>query len=167
MTLRRAAAFGIDWLCIIGYAALLVPFGVLIADRVADLPSWVLNLGTLVLLIVPATIWLAAWERGGWCATPGKRLLGLRVTGPDGPLGWRRSLIRSTLTLAVPWELGHTAVYAFVGGADAVGAACSFAAYGLLLWYLISAARTGRTPYDRHTEALVERVQRDEGRLGA
>jgi uncharacterized RDD family membrane protein YckC len=166
VTLRRAGAFLIDWLCIIGYAALLIPFGLLIGDRVADLPTWVVNAGTFVLLIVPATIWLAAWERGGWCATPGKRLLGLRVTGPDGPLGWRRSLLRSTLKLALPWELGHTAVYAFVAGANAVGAACSFAAYGLLLWYLMSAARTGRTPYDRYTEAQVVRVQPDSGRLG-
>lgn len=162
MILRRIAAFLVDWLLIIGYAALLIPFGLMIRDRVADLPSWALNAGAFVLLIVPVTIWLAAWERGGWRATPGKRLLGLRVgTEAGDALGWRRSLVRNALKLALPWELGHTGVYAFASGADAVGSACTGAAYGLLLWYLMSAARTGRTPYDRTSGSQVERIAPD------
>jgi uncharacterized RDD family membrane protein YckC len=158
VTLRRLAAFLVDWLLIIGYAALLVPFGLLLNDRVDGLPSWVLKVGAFVILILPATIWLAAWERDGWSATPGKRLLGLRVRTKSGdPLGWRRSLVRNGLKLALPWELGHASVYAFVGGADAIGTAFAGAAYGLLLWYLMAAARTGRTPYDQAADATVSR----------
>lgn len=155
MIFRRLAAFGVDWLLIIGYAALLVPLGLLIGDRVSGLPSWSVNAGAFVLLILPATVWLAAWERGGWCATPGKRLLGLRV---PGAIGWRRSLIRNGLKLALPWELGHTSVYAFTAGSDAVGIVCAVAAYGLLFVYLGYAVFSGRTPYDRLAGTTVERV---------
>ena len=45
-------------------------------------------------------------------ATPGKRLLGLRVLTIGGDrLAWPRSLLRTTLKFALPWELAHTAVW--------------------------------------------------------
>lgn len=155
MTVRRLTAYLVDWLLIIGYAALLVPFGVLVMDRVADLPHWVLNAGAFVLLVVPATVWLAAWERGGRRATPGKRLLGLRVAGR---VGWGPSLTRNALKLALPWELGHTTVYAFVSGSDAVGTVSAILAYGLMFTYLGIAAAGRRTPYDRVAGTRVERA---------
>lgn len=156
MTLRRIAAFLLDWLIIIGYAAVLVPFGVALGDRLAGLPVAVLNAGAFVVLILPATVWLAAWERGGVAATPGKRVLGLRVAGS---LGWRRSLVRSFLKLALPWELGHTAVYALSTGTTPVlGTACLVLAYGLLFVCLGYAVFTGRTPYDRIVGSQVVRV---------
>jgi uncharacterized RDD family membrane protein YckC len=158
MTFRRVAAFLIDWLCIIAYAVVLVPFGVALTRAGIDLSPWVLNAGAFLILIVPATVWLAGWERGGRGATPGKRLLKLRVIGrrPDASLGWSRSLARSALKLALPWELGHTSGYAFASGADAAGIVCSLLAYGLLFVYLgFSFVGTGRTPYDLITDSRV------------
>lgn len=158
MTIRRLAAFAVDWLCIIAYAALLVPLGILLYDRLDGLNAWLLNAGSFVLLVVPATVWLAAWERGGVRATPGKRLLRLQVTdGAGGSLGWSRSLLRSGLKLALPWELGHTAVYSLQSGSDVLGTVCAALAYGLLFVYLGYAIASGRTPYDRVSGATVIR----------
>jgi uncharacterized RDD family membrane protein YckC len=159
MTFRRLAAFCVDWLFIIGYAALLVPLGILLYDPLHGLPVWLLDAGTFVILIVPATVWLAGWERGGRRATPGKRVLRLRVSwvGGGSP-GWWRSSARSGLKLALPWALGHTAVYAFQSGADAVGIVFFVLAYGLLFGYLGYALASGRTPYDRLTGSTVERI---------
>lgn len=156
---RRLAAFGVDWLIIIGYAALLVVFGLAIRDTVADWPVWALNLGAFVLLILPATVWLAAWERGRAAATPGKRLLKLRTVGPEENLGWARSLARNGLKLALPWELGHTGVYALSSDHAVLGAIATIAAYALIFSYLGYAFVSGRTPYDRITGTRVERTQ--------
>ena len=66
----------------------------------------------MVVLIVPATVWLAAWESSRSAATPGKRLLGLRVRVlREGDVGRRRAAARNVLKVALPWELGHTAAF--------------------------------------------------------
>ena len=158
MTFRRIAAFIVDWLFLIAYAVVLVPFGVALSRAGVDLGPWLNNALAFVLLIVPATIWLAAWERGGRGATPGKRLLKLRVIGrrPDASLGWTRSLARSALKLALPWELGHTAAFAFAAGSDGLGVACAVLAYAVLFVYLgFAFVGSGRTPYDRITDSRV------------
>lgn len=166
MTLRRIAAFCVDWLFIIGYAALLVPLGILLYDRVDGLPTWALNLGTFVLLVLPATVWLAAWERGGRGATPGKRVLRLRVSLlSGGSLGWWRSLARNGLKLALPWELGHTCVFEMNFGSAAVGMVSVVLAYGLLFVYLGYAVVSGRTPYDRLTGSTLRLVEAADRRL--
>ena len=54
----------------------LVPLGLLLVDRSVRLPSLRWNAAPFIVLIVPATMWLAAWESG---RSGGKRLLGLRV----------------------------------------------------------------------------------------
>jgi uncharacterized RDD family membrane protein YckC len=157
VTLRRLAAYCVDWLFIIGYAALLLPLGILLYDQVDGLPVLVRNVGAFVLLIVPATVWLAAWERGGRGATRGKRVLRLRVSRiSGGSLGWWRSLARNGLKLALPWECGHTSVFAMQSGSAAVGIASAVLAYGLLLVYLGYAVVSGRTPYDRLTGSTVQ-----------
>jgi uncharacterized RDD family membrane protein YckC len=159
VTLRRLAAFYVDWLFIIGYAALLLPFGIPLYHWVHGLPTWALNAGTFAILVVPATVWLAGWERTGRRATPGKRVMRLRVAPVSGgSSGWWRSLARNGLKLALPWELGHTGLYAIVSGSDAVGLVCAILGNGLLLVYLGYAAVSGRTPYDRLTGTTVERV---------
>lgn len=158
-TWRRLAAFGVDWLIIIGYAALLVVFGLAVQDTVAGWPVWALNAGAFVILILPATVWLAAWERGRAAATPGKRLLKLRTVGPDENLGWSRALARNGLKIALPWELGHTGVYALSNDQAVLGTIATAAAYALIFIYLGYAFVTGRTPYDRITATRVERIQ--------
>ena len=88
---RRLAAWAVDWLIVSAYAASLVPLGLLLVDRSVRLPSLVWNAAAFVVLIVPATVWLAAWESSRSAATPGKRLLGLRVRVlREGDVGRRR-----------------------------------------------------------------------------
>ena len=59
---RRVAAWVIDWLIISAYAVALVPLGLLLVDRSVRLPSLGWNAASFVVLIVPTTVWLAAWE---------------------------------------------------------------------------------------------------------
>jgi len=158
--MRRLAAWLVDWLLISAYAAALVPFGLLISDTVADLPVAVLNAGAFVITVLPATVWLAAWEHGGRGATPGKRVLRLQAVGPDGgPPGWRRALLRNAVKLALPWELGHTAAFELVADNNSIlGMVCGYAACLIALVYVVMLLATGRTPYDRLSSTSVRRL---------
>ena len=116
---RRIAAWAVDWLIINAYAVALVPLGILLVGRDVRLPQFAWNALAFTLLILPATGWLAGWERGRRGATPGKRLLRLRTSGPgDGRLGWRRAFARNALKVALPWELGHTAAFVLANPAS-------------------------------------------------
>jgi len=113
------AAFGVDYGAILVYLGLLALVGVLgravgavPADVSTPAGRIVAQLVAFLLLTVPVSAWFAGWEakRGG--ATPGKRLLGLRVlTTGGGRLVWSRSLLRTGLKVTLPWELAHTAVW--------------------------------------------------------
>jgi uncharacterized RDD family membrane protein YckC len=116
---RRLAAFAVDYGIILAYLAVLGLVGVL--GRSAGV-RWtpittpggriVAQLVVIAVLTVPVTLWVAWWEAAPRGATPGKRLLGLRVSRLDGGgLSWPRSLLRSTARIAVPWELAHTGVW--------------------------------------------------------
>jgi uncharacterized RDD family membrane protein YckC len=157
--MRRLAAWLVDWLLISAYAVALVPFGLLISDTVADLPVAALNAGAFLITVLPVTVWLAAWERGGRGATPGKRVFGLRTVGPDGgPPGWRRALVRNAVKVALPWELGHTAAFTLVRDTDSILAmVCGYAACLIALVYVVMLLATGRTPYDRLSGTSVRR----------
>jgi uncharacterized RDD family membrane protein YckC len=163
--IRRVAAMAVDWLIISCYAAALIPLGLLLVNRSVDLPPAAWNAVSFVLLIVPATGWLAGWEAGAGAATPGKRLLGLKVVAPGHPrLGWRRGLARNGLKIALPWELGHTAAFVLSDTTagrplTALGMASSVAACLLAAVYLISLfVGAGRTPYDRAAGTRVTTV---------
>lgn len=150
------AAWCVDWLILSAYAGLLVPLG-LVLDGSVRLPPIGWNALSFVVLVVPTTVWLAGWEAGARGATPGKRVLRLRV----GPGGWRRALLRNGLKLALPWELGHTAAYTLAapassGAAQAVGMVCGVGACLLAVVYLASLfVGVGRTPYDRIAGTVV------------
>jgi uncharacterized RDD family membrane protein YckC len=152
--LRRISGWCVDWLIISAYAAALVPLGLLL-NRSVQLPPAGWNALSFLVLVLPATLWLTAWEAGGRAATPGKRVLRLAVRhGGDRP-GWRRSLLRNAPKVALPWELGHTAAFALAASpttaaTEAVGMACGIGACLIALGYLASLfVGTGRTPYDR------------------
>ncbi len=156
LPVRRIAAMAVDWLIISCYAAALVPLGLFLVNSSVDLSLAAWNAVSFVVLVVPAAGWLAGWESGTPAASPGKRLLRLRVAVPDRPRpGWPRSLARNALKVALPWELGHTA--AFVLADTTIGQpwaglamACAAAACLLALSYVAALfVGTGRTPYDR------------------
>jgi uncharacterized RDD family membrane protein YckC len=116
---RRLAAFGVDYAMVLAYLGILGLIGA-VGRAAGLLPRDVTTAGGRVLaqlvvvavLTVPVTLWFAWWEAGPRGATPGKRLLGLRVRRLDGAeLSWPRSLLRSAARIAVPWELAHTGVW--------------------------------------------------------
>ncbi len=167
--MRRIAAWFIDWLIISVYPAGLIPLGLVLVERDVQLSAAGWNAVSFALLIVPVAVWLTAWERGPWAATPGKRWLRLRVQAEaGGPTGWTRALVRNGLKIAVPWELGHTAAFIFaepsVAGATlAVGVACGIVAGLLAFGYALSLfVGTGETPYDRVSGGRV-RLRRPAG----
>jgi uncharacterized RDD family membrane protein YckC len=158
--LRRIAAWCLDWLIICAYAAALVPLGLLLNGSVALAPAgW--NAVSFAALVLPATLWLTVWEAGGRAATPGKRVLRLAVRRGDDPPGWRRSLVRNALKVALPWELGHTAAYTLAASptspvAEAVGMTCGIGACLVAAGYVVALfVGSGRTPYDRVTGTSV------------
>ena len=158
LALRRVAATAVDWLIISCFAAALVPFGLLLVNRSVDLPSTAWNAVAFLLLIVPATLWLAGWEGATRAASPGKRLFRLTVVAPGrARLGWRRSLARNGLKIALPWELGHTTAFILSDPAAsrsqvAIGVACAVISCLFVATCVVSLfVGTGRTPYDGAT----------------
>jgi hypothetical protein len=90
---RRVAAFGADYSMIAVWVGVLGLIGLLlratgVAPRQITTPAG-RALGQLLAFAAlnpPVSLWFAAWEAAPRGATPGKRLLGLRVLSPDGDL---------------------------------------------------------------------------------
>jgi uncharacterized RDD family membrane protein YckC len=167
---RRLAAFGLDYLLIAGYLALLTAVGVGLLQRRGRPPA---GPGTLrarlvghavgfVTLTLPVALYFALWEASPWQATPGKRGLGLRVVLVVGGrrVPYSRTLLRAAVKL-VPWELAHTALWHTPGWPvrpepTAVTALGSGAALFLAAWYVLCLfAGARRPPYDRAAGARV------------
>jgi uncharacterized RDD family membrane protein YckC len=116
---RRLVAGGVDYGIVVAYLGVLSVVGVLgrssgvLPGRVTTPGGRVVaQLVVFAVLTVPVTLWFAWREAAPRGATPGKRLLGLRVVRLDGGgLPWSGSLLRSAAKIAVPWELAHTAVW--------------------------------------------------------
>lgn len=119
------------------------------------------QLAVIAVLTVPVTLWFAWWEAAPRGATPGKRLLGLRVSRLDGgALSWPRSLLRSAVRIAVPWELAHTGVWnslVWLGPEGPVNLVLFAVANGLLVLNLVllfvGARRPPLRPLGRHGRA--------------
>ncbi|HLU95706.1 MAG TPA: RDD family protein [Thermobifida alba] len=122
--------------------------------------------GVAVGMTLPAVAVLALAEARG--ATPGKRLLGVRVTGPGGRSpGYRRALVRLLAKTALPWELGHQAVWDFVGGSSRRGAVLAAAAHAALAAQAVAAAcGSGRTYADLAAGTGVGRAGEEARRAG-
>jgi uncharacterized RDD family membrane protein YckC len=164
---RRLAAGGVDYAVVAAYIALLTLVGAL-GGAAGLLPTRITTpggriLGQLVaiaVLTVPVTLWFAFWEAAPRGATPGKRLLGLRVSRLDGgELSWPGSLLRSAVKIAVPWELAHTGVWnslAWPGPEAPVNAVLFSVANGLLVLYVVMLfVGARRPPYDRLAGSIV------------
>jgi hypothetical protein len=97
---RRVAAFGVDYGLVVIYLGFLGLVGVL-GRAIGALPTDITTpagrvVGQLVavaVLTLPVTAWFAGWEASPSAATPGKRLLSLRVVTTGGDrVAWPRSL---------------------------------------------------------------------------
>jgi uncharacterized RDD family membrane protein YckC len=155
----------IDWVVILAWAGVVAAVGIpLYLDGVLGaLPIWAANLLSAVVLVVPVTLALAWGESRG--ATLGKRVLRLRVGDADrARIGYPRAAARNALKIAVPWLVGHAAVYAIVA-TSATGAppvwvwVLTGVAYLLpIVWIGALFVGSGRPPYDRVTRTQVRVV---------
>ena len=165
--LNRLLAWMVDWGCILVWVAVTAAVGVplYLAGTTRDLDTVTLNLVAGAVTVVPVTVWFAWFESRAREATPGKRLRGLAVVAAaDGSrITFGRALLRNALKIAVPWLVGHAAVFSIV---DTSGSAAvpigvwllTGAAYALPIGYVASLfVGAGRTPYDRLSKTVVIR----------
>jgi uncharacterized RDD family membrane protein YckC len=163
MTSRRTGAriVGtlIDLACMLPWIGVVAAAGAVLfatgVTRGAD--DVVGNVVGFVTLIVPITIAAAGFDGSGRHATPGKRILRLRVSAAGGP-GFARALVRNVIKYALPWEFAHTAVYALVGSTTAPPVWVTVvlaAAYSIPIVSLVLLIATGRPLHDRIARTAV------------
>ena len=165
---RRVLASGVDYGSIVLCLGVLSVLGVFafaigaVTTTVATPTGRALaQLVIFAVLTVPVTVWLAGWEASPGGATPGKRLLGLRVLTSSGDrLTWPRSLLRTALKFTLPWELAHTAWWNVLLRSGNHGAVLDRLLLSLvcaaITVYLVSLfVGSRRAPYDRVTGTFV------------
>jgi uncharacterized RDD family membrane protein YckC len=165
--LRRVTAWLIDWACILGWVLVTLAVGLpLYLTGVTHESNAVeLNIMAALIMVVPVAVAAAILESRPGGATPGKRVLRLRVRNHGDAVGFARALGRNGLKIALPWLLGHAAVYAIVLTARGDGSTPAWvwiltgAAYVLPIAYIVSLfVGRGRTLYDRLTGTEVVRA---------
>ncbi|GAA2070110.1 RDD family protein [Actinomadura alba] len=130
---RRAAATTVDYAVVFSPLALV---GALRSWRGGPAhPDARARLMVALALTAPVACGLAAAEAAG--GSPGKRVFRLRVRSRSrherAPLPYSTALLRTVLKTAVPWEIGHQAVWDLRGAPaarhrGAMLAACAYAA---------------------------------------
>lgn len=111
---RRLAAYLVDILLLFA-AVVITQFG--LEALTGGLPMRLLTTGPRIegwvwlSVSLPTSLYFALSESSAQQATPGKRLLGLRVTGTDGKrIGFGRALLRTIVKL-IPWEVTHLSLF--------------------------------------------------------
>lgn len=152
-TARRGLATAID------YTAMAVPLGVLAAitllrrrrhpgAALPDVSPTKVRVLVAVGLTMPLSAALAATEAAG--GSPGKRALGLTVRDETGTQpSYPQALARTVAKTALPWELGHQAVWEFRADNPRRGAVLAAGAY-LALGLQAAAIIRGRRTYPDH-----------------
>jgi len=170
---RRLAAFLLDHLVILIYLAALAALGLVLirlglTDRVAGIldSPWKGQALGLFLVTLPWVMYHASWEASPLAATPGKLLLGLRVTGTGNePIPMERAVLRSMFKFA-PWELAHALLWRIPGWPGPVEALSPATTLGLGLVWILVAAYLGsvilqgghRTVYDHWSGTRISRA---------
>jgi uncharacterized RDD family membrane protein YckC len=162
---RRAGAFALDYLIILGYL-LGITLLFALANTLFDLNQWLFDeriraqLTGFLLLTLPVTLYFAASESSPRQATWGKQRLRLKVVDHDGKrVSFWRALGRTILKF-IPWELSHTLIWAiyFSPGADFAWINYGFALVYLLIGLNILSlviTKTNQTLYDLLTHTYV------------
>ena len=167
---RRLLAFALDYLVIAFYLGILAAASSAILATQLRRPfeamwsnAWSAELAGFLLLTTSVVLYFALFESSPAGATPGKRVLHLRVLKLLGrPLGRERALLRSVVKVA-PWELAHFTIWHYVYGAAGHANPPSWTTITLAAVYLLMAAylvslfigRTHRTIYDRVSGSIV------------
>ncbi|APX32887.1 hypothetical protein BH708_09345 [Brachybacterium sp. P6-10-X1] len=163
---RRATGYLLDCTGYLGIAAAIIPLG-LAVNALTDLGSH-RSYAYAVSAVHPAiaTVVAARAESGPSRATWGKRRRGLQVKDLRGaavdeaPIPLPRALLRNTVKIFVPWQLGHvTAVGAAYGDFETLRPAtvvASVLTYGVIGTFALTGLRgTGRGPHDLVAGTLV------------
>ena len=133
-----------------------------VAGITGDLDILVGNVVGFITLIVPITVAAAGFEGSARHATPGKRVLRLTVErSVGGGAGFTRSLVRNGIKYALPWELGHTAVFALFGTTTAPPLWVTIVlvvTYAIPIVSLVLLLVTGRALHDRVARTAVATV---------
>ncbi|MFC0680140.1 RDD family protein [Lysobacter korlensis] len=165
---RRVAACSVDLACsfaCIGFMTIGITVAPLVSgtappDLSGAVPASALLAASLV-CVGPVTVASALYERGRHHATPGKRLLKLRVAAPPRrSLPFGRSLIRSAVKIPAPWMAGHAAAAALVSDPTPLAASWALAGAGVLpiVFLLTMLSPSGRTIHDRLSGTTVLEV---------
>jgi uncharacterized RDD family membrane protein YckC len=123
------------------------------------------NLLVALVTAVPVTVGITLLESSAREASVGKRTRQLRVVDAVTGLrvSFRRSLLRNTLKIGVPWTMGHAAAYAIFhsGGSGPVPVSVwllTVVAYVVPIGYVgFLFVGEGRAPYDRISGTIVIR----------
>jgi uncharacterized RDD family membrane protein YckC len=162
-TLARVLATLIDLVCMLPWIGVVAAAGAVlyttgVTRGVDDLTG---NVVGFVTVIVPITIAAAGFDESARHATPGKRLLRLRVVSASGGPGFSRALVRNVAKYALPWEFAHTAVFALVGSTTAPPLWVSVllvGAYSIPIVSLVFLIASGRPLHDRIARTWVANV---------
>ena len=148
----------VDWFCILVWVAITAAVGVPLYLRGASHPVGALasNLVAALVTVMPATVVLSLLESSPREASIGKRTRHLRVVDAvtGSRVSFRRSILRNTLKIGVPWTIGHAAVFSIVQAGGSVPVPVSVwlltvVAYVLPIMYVAFLfVGQGRTPYD-------------------
>jgi uncharacterized RDD family membrane protein YckC len=162
---RRAGAFALDYLIILGYL-LGITLLFALANALSDVSQWLFadriraQSVAFLLITLPVTLYFAVSESSARQATWGKHRLKLKVGDHDGKrVSFWRALGRTILKF-IPWELSHTLIWAiyFSPGADSAWISYGFALVYLLIGLNILSlviTRTNQTLYDLLTHTYV------------
>jgi uncharacterized RDD family membrane protein YckC len=117
----RIVATLIDIACMLPWIGVVAAAGAVlyVAGVTRNVDPLIGNAIGFVTLIVPITLAAAGFDGTARHATPGKRALRLRIESGGGGPGFARALLRNTVKFALPWELGHTAVFTLFGSTGA------------------------------------------------
>lgn len=162
---RRIVAYGIDilmsFVALVGIQVMLFPINPLLGATGPTnellLHAWVTLTVTIPLLLFFGISWASNAS-----ATPGMRIMGLRVRTTTGPAVTRGRALLRALVLLIPFELNHVVMfYPHPIWDDATpGFRIGFiAVYFVLLVYLVTAFATARRqgPHDFVAKTIVVR----------
>jgi hypothetical protein len=156
---NRLLAWLVDWACVLGWVAVTAAVGVplFLSGVTRGLSLGALNAIAAVVMVAPITFGLAALESSARESSFGKRVRRLVVVHArtGGRVSFGRALARNALKVALPWLIGHAAVFEIVFASASGFVPTSIwlltaGAYVLPIVYVLSLfVGNGRTPYDR------------------
>jgi uncharacterized RDD family membrane protein YckC len=162
---RRAGAFALDYIVILGYLLGLGLMAVL-ANMLFAANQWLFadriraQVVAFLLVTLPVTLYFAISESSPQQATWGKQKLKVKVADQNGNrVSFWRAFGRTILKF-VPWEISHTLIWEIYFSPQADSA---WVAYGFLLVYvliglnvlILGLTKTRQTLYDLLTNTYV------------